>query len=50
MEEYGVYQAKKMAVQAVAWGHKMARSWGSNFDFIRYLTLIDVNKPMGFGF
>ncbi len=50
MEEYGIYQARKMAAQAVAWGYQMARAWASNSEFIRYLTLIDVNKPTGFGF
>ncbi|MFX0206999.1 MAG: hypothetical protein ACFFDT_13510, partial [Candidatus Hodarchaeota archaeon] len=49
MEEYGVYQAEKLAAQAIVWGYENAGSWASNFDFIRYLTLIDVNKPTGFG-
>jgi hypothetical protein len=49
MEEYGVGQAKKLAAQAVAWGYSSARAWASGFGFVRYLTLIDVNRPTGFG-
>ena len=49
MEEYGLVQARKLAAQAVEWGYTSARAWASSFGFVRYLTLIDVNRPTGFG-
>mgnify|MGYP001051191104 CR=1 FL=1 len=49
MEEYGVLQARKISAKAVEWGYKIAASWSSSIGFIRYLTLIDVNKPTGYG-
>jgi hypothetical protein len=49
MEEYGVLQARKISSKAVEWGYKIAASWSSNSGFIRYLTIIDVNKPKGYG-
>ena len=50
MEEHGLGQARRLAAQAVEWGYTSARAWASNFDFVRYLTLIDVNRPTGFGY
>jgi len=49
MEEYGVGQAGRLAARAVEWGYTSARAWASSFGFVRYLTLIDVNRPTGFG-
>ena len=49
MEEYGFGRAREVAAQAVAWGYMAARAWASDSGFVRYLTLIDVNKPTGFG-
>lgn len=49
MEEYGFGRALKMASKAVEWGYGAARVWSSDLGFVRYLTLIDVNKPTGFG-
>jgi len=49
MEEYGVLQARRISSKAVEWGHKIAASWSTNIGFIRYLTIMDVNKPMGYG-
>jgi len=48
MEEYGFAKAREVASQAVDWGYHAARGWARNLGFIRYLTLIDVNKPTGF--
>ncbi|MFX0132139.1 MAG: hypothetical protein ACFFDN_00705 [Candidatus Hodarchaeota archaeon] len=49
MEEYGLVQARRLSAQAVEWGYTSAKGWASSFDFVRFLTLIDVNRPTGFG-
>lgn len=49
MEEYGVKEAKKVARQAAAFGSEEAEGWAHNFGFIRYLTLLDLNRPTGWG-
>jgi len=49
MEEYGFGRALKMTSKAVEWGYGAARVWSSDLGFVRYLTLIDVNKLTGFG-
>ena len=49
MESYGVERAKRIAVQAVEWGYVKAKSWAFARSFAMYVTLIDVNKPTGFG-
>lgn len=45
MEEYGIKRARKIAAQAVAWGYHSARTWASDFGFIGYVTILDVNAP-----
>jgi len=49
MEGFGLVKARKIAEQAILWGYASARSWSSDFGFVRYLTMIEVNKPSGFG-
>ena len=49
MEEYGFGRALKMAGQAVEWGYAMAVDWSSDLGFVRYLTVLDLNWPTGFG-
>ena len=49
MEDFGLRRAREVALQAVEWGYRAARAWASDLGFVRYLTLIDVNKPTGFG-
>jgi hypothetical protein len=49
MEEFGLRRAREVAAQAVEWGYVAARGWASDLGFVRYLTVIDVNKPTGFG-
>lgn len=49
MEEYGAFRAKKLVAQAAEWGSGTAREWASDIGLIRYLTLIDMNRPSGFG-
>ena len=49
MEEYGVIQARKLVAQAAKWGNETVWEWASDIGLIRYLTLIDMNRPSGFG-
>jgi hypothetical protein len=49
MEEYGAIRAKKLVAQAAEWGSGIASEWASDIGLIRYLTLIDMNRPSGFG-
>jgi hypothetical protein len=49
MEEYGFGRALRMARQAVEWGYTVAVGWSSDLGFVRYLTVLDLNWPAGFG-
>jgi len=49
VETQGITRARRIAAQAVKWGYKAARAWASDLGFASYLTLIDVNKPSGWG-
>jgi hypothetical protein len=47
--DYGLQKAQALATQAVAWGYEVAREWVYDIDFARYLTLMEVYKPSGWG-
>lgn len=49
MESYGVEEARKIARQSAALGNERAEEWAHNYSFIRYLTLMDLNRPTGWG-
>ena len=49
MEEKGRERARNMAFLAIKWGHEKARGWISDIGFVKYLTMIEFNWPMGFG-
>jgi len=49
MEKYDALRAKKLVAQAAEWGSGTAREWASDIGLIKYLTLIDMNRPSGFG-
>ncbi len=49
METYGVERARFISALAVEWGHEIARGWGRERDFARYLTVLDLNSPSGWG-
>lgn len=49
MELYGLEKARRVVTYAVALGDELARSWAHDFVFIRYLTLMDLNRPSGWG-
>jgi hypothetical protein len=47
MESVGRQLAQKTAQLAASWGNKTAKTWAENSAFIRYLTVIEISKPMG---
>jgi hypothetical protein len=47
--EYGLRRVRTLAAQAVAWGYEVAREWVYDIEFARYLTLMEVYKPSGWG-
>ena len=49
VETRGITRARRLAAHAVKWGYEAARVWASDLGFACYLTLIDVNKPSGWG-
>jgi len=49
IEEYGFGQALKMTKMAVKWGYNLAVDWSSDLGLARYLTVLDLNWPTGFG-
>jgi len=49
MEEYGFRQTLKITRMAVEWGYDLAVEWSSDLGFVRYLTVLDLNWPTGFG-
>ena len=44
MEDYGFAKAREVAKQAVEWSYLTARAWASDLGFVRYLTIIDLNR------
>ena len=49
LETFSLKEAKKIADQAIGFGNTKARDWVYDFGFTRYLTLINHNKPTGWG-
>ncbi|MFH2110828.1 MAG: hypothetical protein ABIJ47_06140 [Candidatus Bathyarchaeota archaeon] len=49
METYGIEKARSISRKAVEWGHDTAEEWANEAGFIRYLTVLDFNKPSGWG-
>jgi len=49
VETWGIRRARRIAACAVEWGYMAARVWASDLGFAGYLTLIEVNKPSGWG-
>lgn len=49
MEEYGYERAKEIAGTAVEWGNRAARGWASEIGLVRYLSVMDMNQPSGYG-
>ena len=49
MEEFGLIRARELSVQAVKWGYEAAKGWASDLRFVGYVTLLDLNRPSGWG-
>ena len=49
METYGIEKSRIISRKAVEWGHSTAGEWANEVGFIRYLTVLDFNKPSGWG-
>jgi len=47
MEEYGFAKARALAKQAAEWNNRIARGWASDLKFVRYVTFLRVNEPLG---
>jgi len=47
MEVFGFRRARIVAGQAVAFGCIGATEWASDLNFVRYLTFVEVNAPIG---
>jgi len=43
MRGVGQTLAKKMSLIAESWGNRFAKSWEKDENFIRYLTIIEIN-------
>ena len=49
MESFGFARAREIARQAMEWGCKVAAGWASDLNFSKYLSLMEMNKSMGYG-
>ena len=49
VEGYGVKTMKKLSGQASKWGNMFADAWSYDLGFARYLALLHVNRPSGWG-
>lgn len=49
VESYGYRRVVQVVGQAVAMGYKAAYTWLSDKEFIKYLSFLDFNQPMGYG-
>jgi len=47
MEVFGFRRARDVAGQAVALGCVWAGGWADDLGFVRYLTFVEVNSPIG---
>lgn len=49
MEVYGFQRVRELASRAVKWGHETSEEWISDLGFIKYVTMMDMNTPSGWG-
>ena len=49
MEDYGVGRAWGISKTAVGWGYRAAGGWAAEVGFVRYLTVLGLNSPSGWG-
>jgi hypothetical protein len=44
MISYGYSSAQKISSIAYVWGNNLAHKWATDEDFVRYLTIVEVNN------
>jgi len=49
MESYGFRRVVSLVKQARALGSERASRWLLDLGFVRYVTFIDLNQPLGYG-
>ncbi len=47
-ESYGIDRLVEVVMQAVKLGYRDSVRWIGDHDFIDYLTVLDLNQPMGY--
>ena len=48
--EYGLRRVRALAALALSWGYEDAMDWVYDVGFARYVTLLEVYRPSGWGF
>ena len=48
IESYGYKRIVQIVNQAITMGYEMAYRWLSDMKFIRYLSFLDFNQPIGY--
>ena len=46
MREVGRSLARNLSLAAQKWGNKSAESWPQDLGFVKYLTIMHLNKPL----
>ena len=46
MREVGQPLARNLSVAAQKWGNKSAKNWSQDLGFVKYLTIMHLNKPL----
>ncbi len=49
ISDFGFGRARELSRQASKWGFKVAIGWASELNFVRYLAMMSLNEPIGFG-
>ena len=49
IDSFGYGAARRVAGQAFSFGSKLVSGWARDLSFIRYLTMMDLNRPSGWG-
>ena len=49
LERFGMARVRVIQAQAFSFGYEGAKTLSSDFDFVRYLSFLDFNQPIGWG-
>lgn len=49
MGSYGLRMARLISARAANLGNILVKVWAHDLGFVRYLTFMDLNRPMGWG-